>query len=112
MKEHELIANRLDYSHQFAEPEWPVLLCAKCGKIRPLHAHDGFVPSRAPSIYTDDPAVQFRGAHPRWSRPQSVRVDKAEEAEIAASPERRAQAQRIRDEEARQMRVAIARSRL
>ncbi len=103
MKEFEILLSRLDHSHQFSESPSPSLLCSRCGKIRALHYDDGFHPNHQPSGYTTDPAVRFRGPHPRWSRPQSVRVDKSEEAEIAASPKRRAQAEAIRREEQRQI---------
>jgi hypothetical protein len=108
MKEFEILVGRLDYSHRFVEPDWPALLCVACGKIRALHADTGFIPGHIPSLYGDDPAVRFRGAHPRWTKPQSVRIDKLEESEMFVSPQRRAVAQRIRTEEARQLSIALS----
>ncbi len=108
MKDHEILINRLDYSHEFSESPSPSLLCSVCGKIRGLHANDGFRPGHQVSIFAEvSERVRFHGPHPRFNRPQQVRIDKSEELLIASTARRRSEADRIRSEEARQLGLVV-----
>lgn len=81
MKEYDILVARLDYSHAFKEKPSPDLSCAKCGKIRALHANADFVPNHSPSHLPTDLKASYRG-HPYWARPGTLRISKLEADEI------------------------------
>ncbi len=108
MKEFDILLSRLDHSHPFVESPSPSLLCSRCGKVRAVHADAGFHAGNPPSRFNDVPEhVRYRGAHPQWRGLRSVKVDKSEEYEIANASRHRAQADAIRKEEQRQIRIAL-----
>jgi len=81
IREWQIVESHRDATHEFREgPDG--FTCKVCQKPRWAHTFDGFVPSSSPSRLSTHPKDRYRGSHPYWFRPGTIRISKDEQKQM------------------------------